>query len=89
MDTTVQHRVVSARATYGRLRKVLTSRSNLSVRARIHLWKACVGAVLYYAFDSSGVTLSGLRKISVLVQKHIREHILHILAIRRFWISSV
>ena len=64
IDATVHHRIVSARATYGRLRTVLTSRSNLSVRARIQLWRACVGAALFYALDSSGVTLSGLRKIS-------------------------
>ena len=51
-DATVQHRIVSARATYGRLREVFTSRSNLSVRARMHLWTACVGAALFYALDS-------------------------------------
>ena len=84
MDVTVQHRIVTARATYGRLRKVLTSRSTLSIRARIHLWKACVGAALFYALDSSGVTLSGLHKIRVLVQKHIRAisrqpaHVTHV-----------
>ena len=71
-DATVHRRIVSARATYGRLRKILTSRSSMSVRARIQLWRACVGAALFYAIDSSGVTLSGLRKIRVLVQKHLR-----------------
>ena len=71
-DATVHHRIVSARATYGRLRRILTSRSSMSVRARVQLWRACVGAALFYAIDSSGVTLSGLRKIRVLVQKHLR-----------------
>ena len=83
-DATTHHRIVSARATYGRLRKILTSRSSLSEKARIQLWRACVGAALFYSLDSSGVTLSGLHKIRVLVQKHLRAitrtpaHLTHI-----------
>ena len=66
------NRVVAARAACGRLRRILTSRSNLSLASRVKLWSACVGTCLYYALDSCGVTLSGLQKIRVLVQKHLR-----------------
>ena len=83
-DATAQHRVVAARAAYGRLRRILTSRSNLSLASRVKLWSACVGTCLYYALDSCGVTLSGLQKIRVLVQKHLTAisrtpaHITHV-----------
>ena len=85
-DATVQHRVTAARATYGRLRRILTSRSNLSLTARVRLWSACVGAGLYYSLDSSGLTNNGLQKVRVLVQKQLRAtliarmptHITHI-----------
>ena len=42
-------RRITAAGNYGRLRKVLTSRSNLSYQARVSLWKACVGATLFYS----------------------------------------
>ena len=83
-DATVQHRVTAARATFGRLRRILTSRSNLSLTARVRLWSACVGAGLYYSLDSSGLTNNGLQKVRVLVQKQLRAiarmptHITHI-----------
>ena len=83
-DATTQHRVVAARAAFGRLRRILTSRSNLSLASRVKLWSACVGTCLYYALDSCGVTLSGLQKVRVLVQKHLRAisrtpaHITHV-----------
>ena len=83
-DATVQHRVTAARATYGRLRRILTSRSNLSLSSRVRLWSACVGAGLYYSLDSSGLTNNGLQKVRVLVQKQLRAiarmptHITHV-----------
>ena len=83
-DATVHHRVTAARAAYGRLRRILTSRSNLSLKARLGLWTTCVGTCLYYALDSSGITANGLQKVRVLVQKQLRAiarmpaHITHI-----------
>ena len=83
-DATVQHRVTAARATYGRLRRILASRSNLSLTSRVRLWSACVGAGLYYALDSSGITKNGLQKARVLVQQQLRAiarlptHITHV-----------
>ena len=71
-DATVHHRITAARATFGRLRKVLTSRSSLSCQARVKLWRACVGATLFYSLASVGVTLSGLQKVRVLVQQQLR-----------------
>ena len=71
-DATVHHRVTAARATYGRLRRILTSRSNLSLKARLGLWTTCVGTCLYYALDSSGITANGLQRVRVLVQKQLR-----------------
>ena len=83
-DQTVLHRITAARAAFGRLRRVLTSRSNLTVSKRIHLWSTCVGTCLYYGLDACGLTLSGLQKIRVLVQKQLRAisrqpaHITHL-----------
>ena len=71
-DSTVHHRITAARATFGRLRKALTSRSSLSCKARVNLWKACVGTTLYYSLASVGVTLNGLQKVRVLVQQQLR-----------------
>ena len=64
-DAKVHHRITAARATFGRL-------CNLSCQARVKLWRACVGATLYYSLDSVGVTLSGLQKVRVLVQQQLR-----------------
>ena len=83
-DHTAQHRITAARAAFGRLRRVLTSRSNLTVSKRVHLWNTCVGTCLYYGLDTCGLTLSGLQKIRVLVQKQLRAisrkpaHITHV-----------
>ena len=83
-DHTTQHRLTAARAAFGRLRRVLTSHSDLSLRVRIRLWTTCIGTCLYYGLESSGVTLSGLQKIRVLVQKQLRAiarqptHITHV-----------
>ena len=80
----MHHRVTAARAAYGRLRRILTSRSNLSLKARLGLWTTCVGTCLYYALDSSGITANGLQRVRVLVQKQLRAiarmpaHITHI-----------
>ncbi|CAE6960767.1 pol, partial [Symbiodinium sp. CCMP2592] len=71
-DATLHHRVTAARATYGRLRRILTSRSNLSLTSRVRLWSACVASGLYYALDSSGISNNGLQKVRVLVQKQLR-----------------
>ncbi|CAE7403450.1 pol [Symbiodinium sp. CCMP2592] len=83
-DATLHHRVTAARATYGRLRRILTSRSNLSLTSRVRLWSACVASGLYYALDSSGISNNGLQKVRVLVQKQLRAiarmptHITHV-----------
>ena len=83
-DAAVHHRVTAARAAYGRLRRILTTRSNLSLASRVGLWTSCVGTCLYYALDSSGVTINGLQQVRVLVQKQLRAiarlptHLTHI-----------
>ena len=83
-DDTVHHRLTAARAAFGRLRQILTSRSSLSLTSRVGLWNACIGTCLYYALDSSGITINGLQKVRVLVQKQLRAisrtptHITHV-----------
>ena len=83
-DHTVQRRITAARAAFGRLRRVLTSKSHLTVRKRSYLWSTCVGTCLCYGLDTCGLTLSGLQRIRVLVQKQLRAiarkpaHITHV-----------
>ena len=58
-DSTLQHRISSAKNAYTRLKPFLRSRKRLSLPGRLRMWWACVWSALRYALPSVGVTSSG------------------------------
>ena len=71
-DSTLNHRISSAKNTYTRLKPFLRSRKRLSLLGRLRMWWACVWSSMRYALPSVGVTGAGATTLRGLVATHMR-----------------
>ena len=71
-DSTLNHRISSAKNTYTRLKPFLRSRKRLSLPGRLRMWWACVWSSMRYALPSVGVTGAGATTLRGLVATHMR-----------------
>ena len=71
-DSTLNHRIASAKNTYTRLKPFLRSRKRLSLPGRLRMWWACVWSSMRYALPSVGVTGAGATTLRGLVATHMR-----------------
>ena len=71
-ERTLTHRIQSARVAFHRLKKWLQSKSRLTLKQKLLVWKSTVISTLMFGLFTVGITPTGLARISSIFMQQLR-----------------